>query len=75
MTDFKDVPTDQLLNFQDFTPVHESSFSNAQLNIDIEKQENFTDSFAQKSENDNVKDFPDNIDSKGRRKSQLSVIN
>lgn len=39
MSQFRDVPTDQLLSFQEFTPVHEASFSSAQLNIDISTQE------------------------------------
>lgn len=66
MTDFKEVPTDQLLNFQDFTPVHEASFSNAQLNIDIEKHDSFNDSYKENSNKDELKDFDDNIDSTGK---------
>lgn len=63
MSQFRDVPTDQLLSFQEFTPVHEASFSSAQLNIDIstqEQQKGF-DEFTQN--NDNIEHKPlDDID-------------
>lgn len=63
MSDFKDVPTEQLLSFQEFTPVHEPSFSNAQLNIDVEK-DNYD--FTQNTNNDNVNDFTSGPEDKGK---------
>lgn len=60
MADFKDVPTDELLTFQEFTPVHEP-FSNAKLSVDNLSQDNFVNS---QPENDNKsQDFTEgNID-------------
>lgn len=68
MSDFKDVPTEQLLSFQEFTPVHEPSFSNAQLNIDVEK-DNYN--YTQTTINDNINDFTSNDGNKGIIKINL----
>lgn len=60
MSNFKDVPTEQLLSFQEFTPVHEASFSSAQLNVDLIKQEQKGyEEYSQSTNNDNIKPLAD----------------
>lgn len=67
MSDFKDVPTEQLLNFQEFTPVHEASFSNAQLTIENpQKQNDFISSYPQNANNDKDEAFTDPQNGKGK---------
>ncbi|GLV35364.1 uncharacterized protein CBL_01486 [Carabus blaptoides fortunei] len=63
MSNFKDVPTEQLLSFQEFTPVHEASFSSAQLNVDLTKQEQKGyEDYTHSTNNDNITPVAD-IDS------------
>lgn len=60
MSQFRDVPTDQLLLFQEFTPVHEAPFTSAQLNVDLSQQEEKGfDEYAQTTNNPDNKPLDD----------------